>query len=259
MTPKNSGHSLWASLYRRGPTWTRWPPCWRSDWLTQGAGRTRHSKRRSVDAVTGRYAVAVTNATSALHIACLGSRPSPPATAYGPSPNTFVAFGQLRHDIGGGGRRLRRHRSVDAGAWMLLRWRRSSTPPTPPATLPKVVIPVAFAGRSCDMRTIAQLAAPIRFHGDRGRIARGGARATRGRPVGCGDFAHIDRVQLPSGQDRNDRRGVARVLTNAARLRDRLVSPAQSRHHGAMRSTWRGTERRSVGTTRCSNWASTIA
>lgn len=132
----------------------------RSDWLTQGPAIAQFE-----DAVAtrcgARYAVAVCNATAALHIACiaLGIRPGDQVWT---SPNTFVASANCARycgavidfvDIDPQTLNL----SVDALATKLADAERTGT-------LPQLVIPVHFAGQSCEMSSIRQLADRYGFH-----------------------------------------------------------------------------------------------
>jgi len=131
----------------------------RSDWLTQGPYIDEFEK--SVGQYCGvDYAVAVNSATSALHIACLAAGLGP-GDALWTSPNTFVASANcglycgasvdfVDIDI------LTGNISVDA-----LTSRLEAAAAN--GRLPKVLVPVHFAGQSCDMERIAQLAARYGF------------------------------------------------------------------------------------------------
>jgi UDP-4-amino-4,6-dideoxy-N-acetyl-beta-L-altrosamine transaminase len=130
----------------------------RSPMLTQGDAVPSFENALAA-AVGAPYAVAVTNATSALHIACL-------ALGLGPGdrlwtvPNTFVASANAGiycgatvdfADIDPRSYNL----DVDALAAKLATTR--------PEALPKIVVPVHFAGQSCAMDRIAALAARYGF------------------------------------------------------------------------------------------------
>lgn len=124
-----------------------------SDWLTQGPNIERFEE--AVASYCGaNHAVAVCNATSALHLACL-------ALGLGPgdwlwtSPNTFVASANCAVycgaqvdfvDIDPKTYNL----SVEMLARKLDQARENGK-------LPKVVVPVHFSGQSCNMREIAEL------------------------------------------------------------------------------------------------------
>ena len=131
----------------------------KSDWLTQGPAVDRFE-----EVVRGhcrsRYAVAMNSATSALHLACralgLGS-----GDVLWTSPNTFVASANAALYCGA---------SID---FVDIDERTYNMSPTALAeklakarkhgTLPKVVMPVHFAGQSCDMAEIGRLADEFGF------------------------------------------------------------------------------------------------
>lgn len=126
----------------------------RSDFLTQGPVVPEFERAVASRCSVG-HAVAVNSATSALHIACLALGLGPGDTAW-TSPNTFVASANCVLycgaeidfvDIDPHTYNL----STVALAAKLDRAERVGR-------LPKVVIPVHFAGQSCDMRTIHELA-----------------------------------------------------------------------------------------------------
>ncbi|MFO1403879.1 MAG: UDP-4-amino-4,6-dideoxy-N-acetyl-beta-L-altrosamine transaminase [Azonexus sp.] len=132
----------------------------RSDWLTQGPAIPAFEG--AVAARGGaRHAVAVSNATAALHLACLALEVGPGDRVW-TSPNTFVASANCARycgaevdfvDIDAQTRNL----SVTALAEKFARAQSENR-------LPKVLIPVHFAGQACDMAEIADLA---RRHGCR--------------------------------------------------------------------------------------------
>ncbi|MBQ2646387.1 MAG: UDP-4-amino-4,6-dideoxy-N-acetyl-beta-L-altrosamine transaminase [Achromobacter sp.] len=157
----------------------------RSDWLTQGPDIDAFEK--SLAAYCGAsQAVAVCNATAALHIACL-------AVGLGPGdwlwtvPNTFVASANCGRYCGASVDFVdidphTYNMSVDA-----LRSKLGQA--AAEGRLPKVVIPVHFAGQSCDMVQIAALAGQYGF-----RVIEDASHAVgadyAGQKVGCG--AHSD-------------------------------------------------------------------
>jgi UDP-4-amino-4,6-dideoxy-N-acetyl-beta-L-altrosamine transaminase len=158
----------------------------RSDWLTQGpavpAFESALSRRFGA-----RHAVAVSNATSALHIACLAAGLGPGDRLW-TSPNTFVASANCGRYCGAAvdfvdidpltG-------SLDAGA---LEAKLNSA--SAANALPKVVVPVAFGGRSCDMRRLKQLASRFGFIVIEDASHAVGA-SYGGRPIGCGEHADM--------------------------------------------------------------------
>ena len=130
-----------------------------SDWLTQGpaipAFEAALARRCQAP-----YAIAVSNATAALHLACLALDVGPGDRVW-TSPNTFVASANCALycgatvdfvDIDPDTLNI----SVDALA-SKLRQAASS------GQLPKVVIPVHFAGLPCDMEALSRLADEFGF------------------------------------------------------------------------------------------------
>ena len=131
----------------------------RSDWITQGPMVPRFE-----DAVASycgaSYAVAVNSATSALHIACLalGVRPGDRVWT---SPNTFVASANCAIYCGAEVDFV----DIDPATYniSLPELSRKLVDAASKGTLPKVVIPVHFAGQSCDMAGIQALAQEYGF------------------------------------------------------------------------------------------------
>jgi len=123
----------------------------RSDWLTQGPAVERFEQE--VARYCGaKYAVAVSSATAALHIACLAAGLKAGDVLW-TSPNTFVASANCGLYCGAQPDFVdidprTYNLSVDALEEKLARAE---------SRLPKVVIPVHFAGQSCDMEAIAGL------------------------------------------------------------------------------------------------------
>lgn len=147
----------------------------RSDWLTQGPAVPAF-ERALADYCGARHAVAVTSATSALHIACLALDLGPGDWLW-TSPNTFVASANCGRLCGASvdfvdidSRTY--NMSVPALAAKLDEAERTGR-------LPKVVVPVHFAGQSCDMRGIRALAGEYGF-----RIVEDSSHAVGGRYLG---------------------------------------------------------------------------
>ena len=131
----------------------------RSDFLTQGpcVPRFEESIASKCDASFG---VAVNSGTSALHIACLalGLRPNDRLWT---SPNTFVASAACGLYCGSSVDFVdidpnTYNMSVEALAKKLEQAKRSNE-------LPKIVIPVHFAGQSCEMKAIHELSKIYNF------------------------------------------------------------------------------------------------
>lgn len=126
----------------------------RSDFLTQGPVVPRFE----VDvarACGGVHAVAVNSATSALHIACLALGVGPGDTVW-TSPNTFLASANCARYCGAAVDFV----DIDADTFNMcahtLAVKLAAAERT--GRLPKVVIPVHFAGQPCDMAAIHALA-----------------------------------------------------------------------------------------------------
>jgi len=130
----------------------------RSDFLTQGPAVPQFE-----DVVTdycgARFAVAVSNATAGLHIACLAAGLGPGDWLW-TSPNTFVASSNCALYCGA---------SVDfvdidpVSYLMSVESLERKLKATPADKLPKIVVPVHFAGQSCDMVAISKLSRTYGF------------------------------------------------------------------------------------------------
>jgi UDP-4-amino-4,6-dideoxy-N-acetyl-beta-L-altrosamine transaminase len=96
--------------------------------------------------------------------------------------------------------------------------------------LPKVLIPVAFSGQSCDMRAIAALAERYGFTVIEDASHAVGARYA-GRPVGCGDYAAMTVFSFHPVKIITTGEG-GMVLTNRPELAERL---RRLRSHGMTR------------------------
>lgn len=157
-----------------------------SGWLTQGPAvpRFEEALRKAAGAA---HAVAATNATSALHMACL-------ALGLGPGdigwtvPNTFVASANCILYCGAEVDFVdidpaTRNMSVSALEAKLEQAKRNGK-------LPKLVIPVHFAGHSCDMAAIGALSAKYGF-----RVIEDASHAIggtyEGKPVGDCRYSDI--------------------------------------------------------------------
>jgi UDP-4-amino-4,6-dideoxy-N-acetyl-beta-L-altrosamine transaminase len=126
----------------------------RSDWITQGPATGRF-EQAVADYCGAHYAVAVNSATSALHIACLAEGLGPGDTLW-TSPNTFVASANCGLYCGASVDFI----DIDPRIYNLCvkRLEEKLVVAQQNGTLPKLLIPVHFAGQSCDMARIAELA-----------------------------------------------------------------------------------------------------
>ena len=125
-----------------------------SDFLTQGPAIERF-ERVVAEHCGARHAVAVSNATAALHIACLALDLGPGDLAW-TSPNTFVASANCARYCGADVDFI----DIDPASWnlspSLLAQRLDEARVL--GRLPKVIVPVHFSGQSCDMEAIGRLA-----------------------------------------------------------------------------------------------------
>jgi UDP-4-amino-4,6-dideoxy-N-acetyl-beta-L-altrosamine transaminase len=126
----------------------------RSDFLTQGPAIERF-ERKVAEQCGARYAVAVSNATAALHIACLALDLGPGDAAW-TSPNTFVASANCARYCGADVDFV----DIDPVTWNMspVQLAQKLAVAAEHGRLPKVLVPVHFSGRSCDMKAIGQLA-----------------------------------------------------------------------------------------------------
>jgi UDP-4-amino-4,6-dideoxy-N-acetyl-beta-L-altrosamine transaminase len=131
----------------------------RSDFLTQGPA-VDHFERVVADNCSAKYSVAVNSATSALHIACLAAGLGPGDILW-TSPNTFVASANCALycgasvdfvDIDPRTYNISPERLEEKLKFAMLHGK-----------LPKVLIPVHFAGQPCEMERIAGLASEYGF------------------------------------------------------------------------------------------------
>jgi UDP-4-amino-4,6-dideoxy-N-acetyl-beta-L-altrosamine transaminase len=158
----------------------------RSDWLTQGPAVDRFED--VVRAYCGAsHAVAVNSATSALHLACRALELGPGDSLW-TSPNTFVASANAALYCGAEVDFVdidpkTYNMSIESLSEKLERGRRAGK-------LPKVVMPVHFAGQSCDMREIDRLGAHYGFSViEDASHAIGGSYG--GKPVGNCEYSSI--------------------------------------------------------------------
>ena len=158
----------------------------RSDFLTQGPAVPAFEK--SVADYCGvAHAVAVNSATSALHIACMALDLGPGDLLW-TVPNTFVASANAARYCGADVDFV----DIDPGTWNMCVHALTAklAQAEQIGRLPKVVVPVAFAGLSCDMRAIRALADRYGF-----AVLEDASHAIGGRyrdkPVGQGDDADI--------------------------------------------------------------------
>lgn len=159
----------------------------RSDWLTQGPTVPRFEKAiASVCKV--KHAIAVNSATSALHIACIALGVGPGDCVW-TSPITFVASANCARYCGAEVDFVdidpQTYNISPAALAQKLDYAKSRG-----LRLPKVVIVVHFAGQSCNMRQIKDLAQDYGF-----RIIEDASHAVGGKylgaPIGSCEYSDI--------------------------------------------------------------------
>lgn len=124
-----------------------------SDFLTQGP-QVPLFEKTVADYCRAQHAVAVNSATSALHIACLALGLGEGDTLW-TSPNTFVASANCGLYCGAKVDFV----DIDTNTYNMCaeKLEQKLIQAQTQNKLPKIVIPVHFAGQSCDMRRIYQL------------------------------------------------------------------------------------------------------
>jgi UDP-4-amino-4,6-dideoxy-N-acetyl-beta-L-altrosamine transaminase len=131
----------------------------RSDWITQGPAITQF-ERGLADYTGARHGLAVSNATAGLHLACLALGVGKGDLVW-TSPNTFLASANCALYCGADVDFV----DIDPGTYNLCVDKLEAKLRAAQAAgrLPKVLIPVHFAGQSCDMRAIHALARQYGF------------------------------------------------------------------------------------------------
>lgn len=158
----------------------------RSDFLTQGPAVAQF-ERIVADRVKARHAVAVNSATSALHIACLGLELGAGDWLW-TVPNTFVASANCGRYCGAAVDFV----DIDPQTWNLSvpRLKEKLVHAREAGRLPKVVVPVHFAGQPPDQEAIWELAQEFGFKVlEDASHAIGASR--NGEPVGSCRWSHV--------------------------------------------------------------------
>ena len=198
----------------------------KSDWLTQGPTIERFEAAMAERCEAG-FGVAVSNATAALHIACLAAGLGEGDMLW-TSPNTFLASANCGRYCGADVDFV----DIDPLTWNLdaQALERKLEAAERIGTLPKVLVAVAFSGQSCDMRAVAALARRYGFTVIEDASHAVGARYA-GRPVGCGEFADMTVFSFHPVKIVTTGEG-GLVLTNRPELDERL---RRLRSHGMTR------------------------
>ena len=157
-----------------------------SDFLTQGPAVPAFEQAVATY-VGAPHGVAVNSATSALHIACMALGVGPGDTVW-TSPNTFVASANCARYCGADVDFV----DIDVRTYSMCaeQLERKLKEASTCGKLPKVVIPVAFAGQSNDMRRMRELANEYGF-----AIIEDASHAIGGlyldHPIGGSEFADV--------------------------------------------------------------------
>ena len=197
-----------------------------SEFLTQGPVVPEFEKAL-IKVVGAKHGVAVNSATSALHIACLALRLGPKDTVW-TSPNTFVASANCARfcgadvdfvDIDG-----------DTGNMCVAELEKKLVLAHKTSTLPKIVIPVHFAGQPTNQERIWDLAQEYGFYVIEDASHSLGSRR-RGNTVGSCVYSNITVFSFhPVKIITTGEGGMA--LTNDNKLSNRML---RLRSHGITR------------------------
>ncbi|HEY9102746.1 UDP-4-amino-4,6-dideoxy-N-acetyl-beta-L-altrosamine transaminase [Chitinimonas sp.] len=204
-----------------------------SDWLTQGPGIARFEAALA-ERCGAQYGVAVCNATAALHIACLAAGLGPGDHLW-TSPNTFLASANCGRYCGADVDFV----DIDPDTWNLCadKLEAKLKLAKQKGCLPKVVVPVAFSGQSCDMARIKALSLEYGF-----TIIEDASHAVGadylGKPVGCGDYADMTVFSFHPVKIITTGEG-GLILTNRPELAEHLQ---RLRSHGMTRDPAQMTE-----------------
>ncbi|WP_228058085.1 UDP-4-amino-4,6-dideoxy-N-acetyl-beta-L-altrosamine transaminase [Nostoc sp. LEGE 12447] len=200
----------------------------RSDWITQGPAIERFEQ--AVANYCGvKYAVAVSSATAALHIACLAAGLEQGDILW-TSPNTFVASANCGLYCGAKVDFV----DIDPNTYNLSidELERKLTSAEKQGCLPTVLIPVHFAGQSCEMEQIAALSQRYGF-----KIIEDASHAIGGsyqtQPIGSCQFSDIAVFSFHPVKIITTGEG-GMVLTNQEELYQRLI---RLRSHGITRNS----------------------
>jgi UDP-4-amino-4,6-dideoxy-N-acetyl-beta-L-altrosamine transaminase len=198
-----------------------------SDWITQGPAIDRFEQ--AVAHYCGaKYAVAVSSATAALHIACLSVGLSQGDILW-TSPNTFVASANCGLYCGADVDFV----DIDPRTYNLSvdELERKLAMADQQGRLPKVVVPVHFAGQSCEMERIAALSQRYGF-----RIIEDASHAIGGRyqqqPIGSCTFSDMAVFSFHPVKIITTGEG-GMILTNQEALYEKLI---RLRTHGITRN-----------------------
>lgn len=197
-----------------------------SDWLTQGP-KIPEFEAALASYCGARYAIVVSSATAALHLACIAAGLKGGDRLW-TSPITFVASANCGLYCGATVDFV----DIDPHTYNLsisalaAKLELAQTQ----GTLPKIVIPVHLAGQSCEMAALAELAQTYGFTLiEDASHAIGGQ--YRGRPIGCCEFSTMAVFSFHPVKIITTGEGGA-ILTNDPDLYQKLI---RLRSHGITR------------------------
>ena len=198
-----------------------------SDWLTQGSATVRF-EQAVAEYCGAKHAIAVSSATAALHIACL-------ALGLGEhdylwtSPNTFVASANCGLYCGAKVDFV----DIDPNTYNLSidQLEQKLSKAAQLRCLPKVLVPVHFAGQSCEMEKILSLSQQYGF-----KVIEDASHAIGGRyqnkAIGCCEFSDLTVFSFHPVKIITTGEG-GMVLTNRDDLYEKLI---RLRSHGITRN-----------------------
>lgn len=199
----------------------------RSDWLTQGPTLEQFEKSVA-DYCGAKYAVAVSNATAALHLAAMAAGITSGDSLW-TSPNTFVASANCGLYCGATVDFV----DIDPRTYNLdvVALKLKLEIAEREDTLPKVLVAVHLAGQSCDMQQISMLAQKYNF-----TVVEDASHAIGGRyrdePIGACSFSDMAVFSFHPVKIITTGEG-GMVLTNRADLYEKLI---RLRTHGITRN-----------------------
>ncbi len=199
----------------------------RSEWLTQGPAIERFEKAVA-DYCGAKYAVAVNSATSALHIACIAAGLGPEDILW-TSPNTFVASANCGLYCGASVDFV----DIDSHSYNInvdeleIKLGKAKNA----GKLPKIIIPVHFAGQSCEIDHIFKLSEKygLKIIEDASHAIGG---SFRGNKIGSCSFSDMTVFSFHPVKIITTGEG-GMVLTNRKDFYERLI---RLRSHGITRN-----------------------
>ena len=198
-----------------------------SDWLTQGSATVRF-EQAVAEYCGAKYAIAVSSATAALHIACLALGLGEQDYLW-TSPNTFVASANCGLYCGAKVDFV----DIDPNTYNLSidQLEQKLSKAAQLRCLPKVLVPVHFAGQSCEMEKILSLSQQYGF-----KVMEDASHAIGGRyqnkAIGCCEFSDLTVFSFHPVKIITTGEG-GMVLTNRDDLYEKLI---RLRSHGITRN-----------------------